>query len=72
MYNIVFNQLDSKGLLYKKQFGLQRNNSNEHPILQLTQDITSSFKKGEYGGVFIGLSKAFDTVYHQVLIRKWQ
>lgn len=70
MYNIVFNQLDSKGLLYKKQFGLQRNSSTEHAMLQLTKDITSPFKKGEYGGVFISLSKAFDTVHHQVLIRK--
>ena len=68
MYNTVYNHLDSKGLLYEKQFGFQRNNSTEHAILQL-----SSFEKGEYIlGVFIDLSEAFDTVDHQILIKKLQ
>ena len=53
MYNRVYNHLDSKGLLYEKQFGFQRNNSTEH--------ATDSFGKGEYTlGVFIDLSKALD------------
>ena len=46
MYNRVYNHLDSKDLLYEKQFGFQRNNSTEHAILKLTRDITSYLKKG--------------------------
>ena len=70
VYNRVYNHLNSKGLLYEKQFGFQRNNSTEHAIFQLTRDITSSFEKGEYTlGVFIDFSKAFDTVEHQILIK---
>ena len=58
MYNRVYNHLGSKGLLYEKQFGFQRNNSTQHAILQLTRASTSSFEKGEYTlGVFIDLSK---------------
>ena len=42
-------------------------------ILQLTGDITDSFEKEEYTlRVFIDLSKAFDTVDHQTLIKRWQ
>ena len=73
MYNRVYNRLDSKGLLYEKRFGFQRNNSTEHVILQLTRDITGSFEKGKYTlGVFIDHSKALDTVDHQILIKKLQ
>ena len=45
MYGRVYNHLDSKGLLYEKQFSLKRNNSTEHAILQLTRDITNILKK---------------------------
>ena len=73
MYNRVYNHLDSKGLLYEKQLGFQRNNSTEHAILQVTRDITSSIEKEKYTlEVFIDLSKAFDTVDHQTLIKRLQ
>ena len=68
----MFLNLDCKGLLYEKQFGFQINNSTEHAILQLTRDITSSFEKGEYTlGVFIDLSKAFDTVDHKFYLKSY-
>ena len=73
MCNRVYNHLDSKGILYERQFGFQRNNTTEDAILQLTRDITGFFKKGEYTlGVFIDPSKVFNTADHQILIKKLQ
>ena len=71
MYNRIYKHLKSNNLLSDKQFGFQLNNSTEHAILQLVNDISSSFERGEHTlGLFIDLSKAFDTVDHKILISK--
>ena len=61
----------SHKLLYKKQFGFQKNCSTEHAIVELAEQITKSFNNNQFMlGVFIDLSKAFDTVDHKILLTK--
>ena len=67
MYNPVFKHLNEKNLLYKKQFGFQKTPSTEHDIIQLVDQINSNFEKNLFTlGVFIDLSKAFDSANFQI------
>ena len=47
MYNRIYKHLKNNNLLFDKQFGFHLNNSTAYVILQLVDDISSSFEKGE-------------------------
>ena len=71
MYKWLYNRLLQNHILYQKQFGYRKSHWTEHAIIQIIDQINSSFKKNHFTlGVFIDLSKPFDTVDNHILVSK--
>ena len=71
MYKHLYKHLSDNNILYRKQFGFQEKLSTKHAIMQLVNQINCSFEENLYTlGTFIDLSKAFDSVDHNILITK--
>jgi hypothetical protein len=67
----LVNHLDRNKILYKHQYGFQRNKSTEHNLIQAVNYIGQALNEEKYCvGVFFDLKKAFDVCNHEILLMK--
>jgi hypothetical protein len=63
--------LDANQILYPSQYGFRSKHSTIDALTEFVHHTLSSFENHEYTvGVFLDLSKAFDTIDHSILLKK--
>ena len=71
MYKRVMKYLDMHSMLFQSQYGFRKKHSTNLATIELVTKILQAIDNSEYTiGVFLDLAKAFDTVNHEILLKK--
>ena len=71
MYNRLYGFLCQNDFFNPDQFGFRTNHSTDHALMQLFDRVSSALADRKHViGIFMDLSKAFDTLDHKILLYK--
>ena len=71
IYNRLLNYFETNNLLSNKQYGFRQNRSTDLALVDMVDKIATAIDNKEHTvGIFLDLSKAFDTLDHSILLKK--
>ena len=70
-YNRLLNHINTDNILYANQYRFRKGHSTSLALVDLYDNIAEAIDSRELAvGIFLDLSKAFDTVDHDILFQK--
>ena len=71
IYKRTYSFLEKNNILFQSQYGFRTKHSCADAVAELIREITKNRENGLYtAGIFLDLSKAFDTLPHTILLKK--
>ena len=71
IYNKVFEFLVRYEILFETQYGFRKGRNTTHATLDFIKTVEEAIESNQYAiGIFCDLSKAFDTLNHDILLKK--